>query len=153
MIVPSTLHAVLAARLDQARAGGAAACSSEAAIEGEVFHRGAVQALSPDERPVTPVLAALVRKELIRPDRTQLAGDDGFRFRHMLIRDAAYDALPKASPHRAPRALRDLARGARHRSSSSSTRSSAITSSRGLATVPSSDYLPTPRWPRRRGAA
>src|SRR5439155_15304188 len=33
----------------------------------------------------------------IRPDRTQLAGEDGFRFRHLLIRDAAYDALPKAS--------------------------------------------------------
>jgi tetratricopeptide (TPR) repeat protein len=66
------------------------------AVEGEIFHRGAVQALAPDETQVTPRLAALVRKELIRPDRTQLAGDDGFRFRHLLIRDAAYEALPKA---------------------------------------------------------
>ena len=46
---------------------------------------------------MTPRLAALVRKELIRPDRPQLAGEDGFRFRHLLIRDAAYDALPKAT--------------------------------------------------------
>ena len=46
---------------------------------------------------MTPRLAALVRKELIRPDRPQLPGDDGFRFRHLLIRDAAYDALPKAT--------------------------------------------------------
>jgi tetratricopeptide (TPR) repeat protein len=38
-----------------------------------------------------------VRKELVRPDRTQLAGDDAYRFRHLLIRDAAYDALPKAT--------------------------------------------------------
>src|SRR5262249_26746420 len=37
-----------------------------------------------------------VRRELIRPDRAQLAGDDGYRFRHLLIRDAAYDALPKS---------------------------------------------------------
>ena len=37
-----------------------------------------------------------MRRELIRPDRAQLAGDDGYRFRHLLIRDAAYDALPKA---------------------------------------------------------
>jgi tetratricopeptide (TPR) repeat protein len=37
-----------------------------------------------------------VRKELIRPDRPRLIGEDGFRFRHLLIRDAAYDALPKA---------------------------------------------------------
>jgi predicted ATPase len=67
-----------------------------AAIEGEIFHRGAVQALSPDETQVTPRLAALVRKELIRPDKPQLAGEDGFRFRHLLLRDAAYEALPKA---------------------------------------------------------
>ena len=67
------------------------------AIEGEIFHRGAVQALAPEETQVTPRLAALVRKALIRPDRPQLAGEDGFRFRHLLIRDAAYDALPKAT--------------------------------------------------------
>ena len=66
------------------------------AVEGAIFHRGAVQALAP-ETPVTPRLAALVRKELIRPTKAQLAGQDGFRFRHLLIRDAAYDALPKAA--------------------------------------------------------
>jgi tetratricopeptide (TPR) repeat protein len=38
---------------------------------------------------------ALVRKELIRPDQSGLPGDDAFRFRHLLIRDAAYAALPK----------------------------------------------------------
>ena len=46
---------------------------------------------------MTPRLAALVRRELIRPDQAQFAGEDGFRFRHLLIRDAAYDALPKAT--------------------------------------------------------
>ena len=46
---------------------------------------------------MTPRLAALVRKELIRPEGPQLAGEDGFRFRHLLIRDAAYDGLPKAT--------------------------------------------------------
>ena len=46
---------------------------------------------------MTPRLAALVRKELIRPDRSRLPGDDAFRFRHLLIRDAAYEALPKAT--------------------------------------------------------
>ena len=65
-------------------------------VEGEVFHRGVVQALTPEEEHVTPRLAALVRRELIRPERAQFAGEDGFRFRHLLIRDAAYDALPKA---------------------------------------------------------
>ena len=46
---------------------------------------------------MTPRLAALVRRELIRADRPQFAGEDGFRFRHLLIRDTAYDALPKVS--------------------------------------------------------
>jgi tetratricopeptide (TPR) repeat protein len=55
-----------------------------------------VQALAPEETQVTTRLAALVRRQLVRPERAQIAGDDGYRFRHLLIRDAAYDALPKA---------------------------------------------------------
>ena len=78
-----------------ARAGGALVLE-RGAVEGEVFHRGAVQALAPEEPEVLPKLAALVRHELIRPERSQFLGDDGFRFRHLLIRDAAYDALPKS---------------------------------------------------------
>lgn len=93
--VPPTLQALLAARLDQLEPGERGVLE-RGAVEGEVFHRGAVQALAPEETHVTPRLAALVRKELIRPDRPQLAGDDGFRFRHLLIRDAAYDGLPKS---------------------------------------------------------
>jgi tetratricopeptide (TPR) repeat protein len=40
-------------------------------------------------------LLTLVRKELIRPDHAIVPGDDGFRFGHALIRDAAYDEIPK----------------------------------------------------------
>jgi class 3 adenylate cyclase/tetratricopeptide (TPR) repeat protein len=96
VVVPPTLQALLAARLDQLETAERNVLE-RGAIEGEIFHRGAVQALAPEERQVTPRLAALVRKELIRPDTPQLAGDDGFRFRHLLIRDAAYEALPKAT--------------------------------------------------------
>jgi tetratricopeptide (TPR) repeat protein len=46
---------------------------------------------------VTPRLAALARRELIAPDKGQIPGEDGFRFRHLLIRDAAYEALTKAA--------------------------------------------------------
>ncbi len=93
--VPPTLRAVLSARLDQLDPAERRVleCGS---IEGEVFHRGGVQALAPEELQITPRLAALVRRELIRSDRAVFEGDDGFRFRHLLIRDAAYDALPKA---------------------------------------------------------
>ena len=37
-----------------------------------------------------------MRRELIQPDSSSLTIDDAFRFRHLLIRDAAYAALPKA---------------------------------------------------------
>jgi class 3 adenylate cyclase len=93
--VPPTLKALLAARLDQLE-GEERQVLERGAVEGEVFHRGAVQALSHDGQ-VTPKLAALVRRELIRPDTSQLAAEDAFRFRHLLIRDTAYQALPKAA--------------------------------------------------------
>jgi class 3 adenylate cyclase len=93
--VPPTLRALLAARLDQLEERERRVLE-RGSVEGELFHRGAVQALAPEEPEVLPRLAALVRHELIRPERPQFAGEDGFRFRHLLIRDAAYDALPKA---------------------------------------------------------
>src|SRR5581483_9698242 len=96
VVVPPTLQSLLAARLDQLESGERSVLE-RGAIEGEIFHRGSVQALSADEADVSPQLAALVRKELIRPEPAELPGDDGFRFRHLLIRDAAYDALPKAT--------------------------------------------------------
>jgi tetratricopeptide (TPR) repeat protein len=66
-------------------------------VEGRTFHRGAVAALSDSNGSIDQRLVALVRKELVRPDRAQLTGDDAYRFRHLLIRDAAYEALPKAT--------------------------------------------------------
>ena len=93
---------------------GRASVLERGAIEGEIFHRGAVQALAPEETQVTPRLAALVRKELIRP--VSAARRRGcFRFRHLLIRDAAYDALPKATRADLHAALRNLAGAARGR--------------------------------------
>jgi class 3 adenylate cyclase/tetratricopeptide (TPR) repeat protein len=93
--VPPTLKALLAARLDQIEEAERRVLE-RGAVEGELFHRGGVQALSPEDSEVLPRLAALVRHELIRPERPQFPGEDGFRFCHLLIRDAAYDALPKA---------------------------------------------------------
>ena len=94
--VPATLKALLAARLDQLD-GRERRVLEGAAVEGELFHRGAVQILVPDELQLSPRLAALARRELIRSERPQLTGEDGFRFRHLLVRDAAYSALPKTT--------------------------------------------------------
>jgi class 3 adenylate cyclase/tetratricopeptide (TPR) repeat protein len=94
--VPPTIHLLLAARLDRLDAEERAVIE-RGAVEGKVFHSGAVATLSPETaRPnVRSRLLALARKELIRPDRAEFAGEDAFRFRHLLIRDAAYQAMPK----------------------------------------------------------
>jgi class 3 adenylate cyclase/tetratricopeptide (TPR) repeat protein len=94
--VPATLRALLAARLDQLDEPERKVLE-RGAVEGELFHRGSVQALAPEETEVTPRLAALVRRDLVRPDQPQLPREDAYRFRHLLIRDAAYEALPKAT--------------------------------------------------------
>jgi class 3 adenylate cyclase len=94
--VPPTLRALLTARLDQVYAAERRVLE-RGAVEGEVFHRGAVQALVPEEPQVTTRLASLVRRELVRPERAQIPGEDGFRFRHLLIRDVAYEGLPKSA--------------------------------------------------------
>jgi class 3 adenylate cyclase len=96
VIVPPTIQALLAARLDQLDPSERGVLE-RGAVEGKIFHRGGVEALAPEEPDVGTRLMALVRKELVRPDRTQLPGDDAFRFRHLLIRDAAYDGLPKSA--------------------------------------------------------
>ncbi|MGZ5293826.1 MAG: ATP-binding protein [Actinomycetota bacterium] len=94
--VPPTIQALLAARLDQLT-GDERAAIQRAAVCGKQFHVGAVAALlDADGGEVRPILMSLVRRDLIRPDRSSLAGQDAFRFRHQLIRDAAYEAAPKA---------------------------------------------------------
>src|SRR5437868_6932691 len=87
--VPPTIQALLAARLDRREPGERSAMRG-GAIEGKVFHQGSIVELSPEAlRPALPsTLARLVHKELIRPDSAVFAGERGFRFRHLLIRDA-----------------------------------------------------------------
>jgi class 3 adenylate cyclase/tetratricopeptide (TPR) repeat protein len=94
--VPPTIQALLAARLDQLGPQERDVLQ-RGSVEGRLFHRGAVQALGSDPAAVPAHLTALVRKELVRPDMSQMPGEDAFRFRHLLIRDAAYDALPKTT--------------------------------------------------------
>jgi tetratricopeptide (TPR) repeat protein len=91
--IPSTVQALLQARLDQLGRDERNVIE-RGAVEGQIFHRGAVLALT-QSIDVELQLTGLVRKELIQPTPATLAGDHAFRFRHLLIRDAAYDALPK----------------------------------------------------------
>jgi predicted ATPase len=94
--IPPTLQALLAARIDRLKSDERAVIE-RASVEGRLFHRGSVQHLVPEAvRPeVGRNLLTLVRRQFIRPGIAELPGDDGFRFDHILIRDAAYDSLPK----------------------------------------------------------
>jgi class 3 adenylate cyclase/tetratricopeptide (TPR) repeat protein len=96
--VPPTIHALLQARIDSLD-GDVRLVMERGAVEGEVFHRGSVAVLAPDlVRPaVESHLQTLVRKELIRAAPPTFPRDEGFRFRHLLIRDAAYESLPKST--------------------------------------------------------
>ena len=94
--MPPTIHALLTARLDRLEPFEQSVLQ-RAAVVGKDFSRNAVVELSPeDERTeVATTLLSLTRKELVRPDHSGFADDDGFRFRHALIRDAAYAEVPK----------------------------------------------------------
>jgi predicted ATPase/class 3 adenylate cyclase len=94
--MPPTIQALLAARLDRLFPLERGAIE-RAAVAGKEFWRDAVVELSPEtERSeVGRALLSLVRKELIRPHRSAARPDDAFRFAHVLIRDAAYAAIPK----------------------------------------------------------
>ena len=95
LLVPPTVSALLAARLDRLSEPERDVIG-RAAVVGKVFEEAAVAELSAASvRPtVQRNLLTLVRKELIRPDQSS-PDDDIYRFRHLLIRDAAYAALSK----------------------------------------------------------
>ena len=93
--IPPSIQALLAARLDRLSAPERDVLE-RAAVIGREFTAGAVGRLAGDE-PVSSTLLALVRRDLIEPERSLIPGEDGFRFRHILIRDAAYLGIAKES--------------------------------------------------------
>ena len=96
LVVPPNLQALLAARIDRLE-DEERLVIERAAVEGRLFHRGAVVELLPelDRRDIGAHLMGLVRRDFVRPDRASIQGDDGFRFGHILIRDAVYESMPK----------------------------------------------------------
>jgi class 3 adenylate cyclase/tetratricopeptide (TPR) repeat protein len=94
--VPGSIQAVLSARLD-ALPGAEKVVAKDAAVVGRVFWDAIVATLqqAPVES-IDDVLRSLRVKELVVPrEPSRFAGADEFSFRHALIRDVAYEALPK----------------------------------------------------------
>jgi class 3 adenylate cyclase/tetratricopeptide (TPR) repeat protein len=97
--VPATIQALLASRIDQLEPAERTVLQC-GAVAGRVFRNDELEALVPEHvlHQLGAVLAAIVRKDLIRPDPDPLlAHHEAYRFRHELIRDAAYEALPKSA--------------------------------------------------------
>ncbi len=94
--IPPSIQALLAARLDQLDRVERDVIE-RAAVVGREFSRAAVSALAPPEllAPLPGALMALVRKHMLMPETSGPGQDDVFRFGHILIRDAAYEAVPK----------------------------------------------------------
>ena len=96
-LAPATIEELLVARLD--RLGSAErSVIQRASVIGEEFWPGAVAALGPDEDAgdLVETLETLVTKELVHSERASAAGEGAYRFRHILIRDAAYASIPRA---------------------------------------------------------
>jgi tetratricopeptide (TPR) repeat protein len=98
--VPPTISSLLAARLDRL-ARPERQVIERAAVVGQLFYLDAVAELSaPTDRSAVPLhCLALVRKELVHSERSDLPGVEAFRFLHVLLRDCAYQATSKQ--HRA----------------------------------------------------
>ncbi len=94
--IPPTIGALLAARLDRLPDAERRLLERAAVIGRTFWTRSLTDLLADDERrDVARRLARLSRRDLIRPERSDFADDDAYRFRHLLIRDAAYASLPK----------------------------------------------------------
>src|SRR5204862_6171366 len=91
LATPGTIQALIAARLDRLH-DEERAVIQRASVVGKVFYWGAVTELSPEpaRAQVGGDLQTLLRKELILPEISAFAGEDAFRFSHILVHDAAY---------------------------------------------------------------
>ena len=106
--MPASIQALLAARLDQLPPRERAALE-RGAVEGQVFHRGAVAALAPDDPEVASRLLGLVRKELVRPSVATLPGRGGVPLPTFADSRRGVRSATEGRARRAARAVRRLA--------------------------------------------
>jgi tetratricopeptide (TPR) repeat protein len=94
--VPPTIHALLAARLDDL-SREERAIMEPAAVIGLAFPEPAIEELVPAAlRPAVPShLRALSRKQFVDRDGNNASEDEIYRFRNLMIKDAVYGSLLK----------------------------------------------------------
>jgi predicted ATPase/class 3 adenylate cyclase len=95
--LPRSIHALIAERLD-ALPEDEKSLLQDASVVGRVFWSGAVASLSGlTVEEIRDAFGRLRVKELVLPnDPSSFSGEQEFTFRHGLIRDGAYESLPKS---------------------------------------------------------
>ena len=94
--LPTTVREIVAARLD-ALPRDERALLLDAAVVGKIFWLEALIALKGDGADSRRLLEELERRDLVRREaRSMIEGKHQFGFTHALIRDVAYDLLPRA---------------------------------------------------------
>ena len=94
--LPTTIRGLVSARLD-ALPVEERDVMLDASIIGRIFWRGALERIARDPDCLGEALAALERRDLVRRDPvSRIEGDEQWSFKHVLIRDVAYDLQPRA---------------------------------------------------------
>ena len=95
--LPGTVQALLAARLDSLEPHERQLVQ-QASVVGRTFWEGSLTAVARDSGfDLHDALMSLQEKDLVVPSMgSQLAGEQEYAFKHVLIRDVAYGMLPKA---------------------------------------------------------
>jgi class 3 adenylate cyclase len=94
--LPTTIRGLVAARLD-ALPQGERSLLLDAAVGGKTFWRGALERMGCGGAELNDLLWSLERRDLIRRETVSaIEGDHQYTFTHVLIRDVAYDLLPRA---------------------------------------------------------
>jgi class 3 adenylate cyclase len=94
--LPTSIRGIVSARLD-ALPSAERAVLLDAAVAGKVFWRGALERLRPEVSNLSDLLGTLEHRDLIRRDAVSgIRGEQQFSFKHVLIRDVAYQTLPRS---------------------------------------------------------
>lgn len=93
--IPATVHALLAARLDRLPLALREVLEA-ASVVGKTFYPDAMAVLLEDRVDLEESVEDLSRADLICAVMTDFPGHDAYTFTHLLTRDTAYQALPKA---------------------------------------------------------
>ena len=109
--LPSSIHAVIAARLDTLP-GELKSLLQDASVIGRSFWPDALERLGGREGTVEAALHELARREFVRAGKsTSISGQREYAFRHALIRDVTYGQIPRAARAHKHRAVAEWIEG------------------------------------------